>query len=165
MSHYAKLHRALVAAAIVGFAVACADQTSPTTSGDPLKDLVHLTADTGSAGPGEQPTPGAFHGRVLGQSTPGAIDTLDTATRVANVLVKIYSHVQVSTTDTLGVGPEVARTTTDGNGDFQTPTLPGALYIVTFTPPVGSPYRGVYVVATAFSRSGDYPWLIVLPKQ
>src|SRR3954469_6351294 len=162
MSHRAKFHHALVAGAAIALTVACSDRTAPGDSAGPLKDLVHQTPDTGTGGPPQQPSPGSFHGRVLGQSAPGSVDTLNTAPRIANVSVKIYSHVTTTSGDTLWGGPEVARTTTDANGDFQTPTLAGALYIVTFTPASGSPYRGVYVVATASARSGDFSWVIVL---
>jgi hypothetical protein len=162
MSHISTLRRSLAAVVIIGFAVACADQTSAPSSGDPLKDLVRDT--TSHTGPSDQSTPGYFHGTVRGQSAPGATDTMNTAPRIANVVVTIYSLGLKSTTDTLGVGPEVARTSTDASGQFQTPTLPGAFYIVTFTPPSGSPYHGVYVVATAYTRSADLEWFIVLPK-
>jgi hypothetical protein len=162
MSQSSTLHRSFVTVLIMGLAMGCADQPSAPRSGDPLKDLVRDT--TSHTGPTEQSTPGYFRGTVCGQSAAGATDTMNTAPRIANVVVTIYSLGPKSTTDTLGVGPEVARTSTDASGQFQTPTLPGAFYIVTFTPPSGSPYHGVYVVAMAYTRSADLEWFIVLPK-
>jgi hypothetical protein len=160
----------VMAAAAVGIA-ACGDTTSPdTSSSNPLKNLIRASAGSGdtakTGGTGGQQGDGLFHVTVRGLSAPGATDTLNTAPRLANVSVTVYSHVTTSTGDTLGVGPAVAHVTTDANGDFQTPVLPGALYIVTFTPPANSPYiNGVYVVATAYAHSGDYPWYIVLQKK
>jgi hypothetical protein len=114
--------------------------------------------------PPQTPTPGSFHGTVLGHTTlPAGTDTLNTLPRIVGARLVAYSHVQPTTSDTLGVGPEVASVTTDANGQFQFPTLAGALYIVTITPPSGSKYQGVWVAAIAHTHSGDYPWWVVLP--
>jgi hypothetical protein len=51
---------------------------------------------------------------------------------------------------------------TDANGHFQLPTLAGGDYVVAFSPPEGSNYRGVWATATVSNHSADYPWWVVL---
>jgi hypothetical protein len=94
---------------------------------------------------------------------PPGTDTLSTLPRIVGARVTAYTHGQPTATDTLGVGQQVASVTTDANGRFQLPTLPGGLYIVTIAPPAGSAYQGVYVAAMAYEHSADYPWWVVLP--
>jgi len=151
----------------VGIAVACGSDsggTGPTSS--PLTGLVSGVTNDSSpvTTPPPQPTPGSFHGTVMGHSAfPPGTDTLSTLPRIAGARLTAYAHVQASAGDTLGVGPEVASVTTDANGQFQFPTLAGALYIVTITPPAGSKYQGIWVAAIAHAHSADYPWWVVLP--
>ena len=45
------------------------------------------------------------------------------------------------------------------------PELAGGEYVVTFTPPTGSIYRGVYAWGPVHSHTYDYPWFVVLPKK
>jgi hypothetical protein len=153
------------AIALVTFTSACAD-SGPTSSSSPLAGLTRgATGDSSSTPPDTAASsPGYFHGTVLGheQFTSGT-DTLNALPRVANARVTAYSHASPTSGDTLGVGPEVASVLTGANGQFQLPTLPGGLYIVTINPPSGSKYQGVWVTAIAHSHSGDYSWWVVLP--
>ena len=65
--------------------------------------------------------------------------------------------------DSIGVGTVVANIVTDANGDWQLPTMSGGEYVVTFVPPDGSKYRGVWAVAIAHSGSNQQAWFIMLP--
>lgn len=151
----------------VALAVACTSDsagTGPTPS--PLAGLVAGATNDSSpvTTPPPNPTPGSFHGTIMGHSQfPPGTDTLSTLPRIAGARLVAYSHVQPSAGDTLGVGQEVASVTTDANGQFQFPTLPGALYVVTIAPPAGSKYQGIWVAAVAHAHSADYPWWVVLP--
>ena len=155
------------AVAVLGVAVACggdAGSTTPVVS--PLAGLAAgATNDSNPVtSPPAQPTPGSFHGTVMGHSPfPPGTDTLSQLPRIAGARLTAYSHVAPTAGDTLGVGPEVASVVTDANGTFQFPTLPGALYLVTITPPSGSKYQGVWVAAYAHAHSNDYAWWVVLP--
>lgn len=158
---------AACAIAFVGITVACggdAPATGPLTT--PLAGLVPGASNDSSpvTNPPPDPTPGSFHGTVMGHSPfPPGTDTLSQLPRIAGARVTAYAHGQPSAGDTLGVGPQVASVTTDANGQFQIPTLPGGLYIVTIVPQAGSQYQGVYVAAIAHAHSADYPWWVVLP--
>lgn len=159
--------RLLVVLTTFAAVAACADGSSPT--GPDLSPLTGLVrGSTNDSSPVTQPpdtSSGTFHGTVLGH-VDGATgnDTLATLPRIAGVRLTAYTHGQPSSGDTLGVGREVASVVTDANGHFAFPTLAGGLYIVTIVPPDNIGYQGVYVAAMAYSRSGDYPWWIVLPK-
>ncbi len=155
------------AVGMVGLAVACGSDTVGTGPiSSPLAGLVPgATNDSNPVTtPPPTPSPGSFHGTILGHATlPAGSDTLSTLPRIVGARLTAYTHVQSTASDTLGVGVEVASVTTDANGQFQFPSLPGALYIVTVAPPAGSKYQGIWVAAVAHSHSADYPWWVVLP--
>jgi hypothetical protein len=83
--------------------------------------------------------------------------------RLANIRVNVYPR--LSATNPLDVGPVAASVLTDANGYFQTPALSGGDYVITFAPPAGSIYQGVWATATANTHSSDYPWWVVLSKK
>jgi hypothetical protein len=97
---------------------------------------------------------------VLGYE-PGP-DTLASAVKLPNVKVTAYLRISMST-DSIGLGTIVASTVSDANGEWQLPTMPGDEYIVTFVPPEGSKYRGVWTIATAHQNSNQQAWFIMLP--
>ena len=121
-----------------GLSVACSD--SPTESeNSPLAGLTQRDA-ADSVGnplppPPANPTPGSFHGTVLGPSQPGSgNDSLATAPRVAGAVVIAYP-------------------------------VTGGTYVVTFTPPANSIYGGVWVTAATSANSNDHPWWVILWKK
>jgi hypothetical protein len=59
----------------------------------------------------------------------------------------------------------VASTITGADGKFTLPTIAGGPYAVTFTPPNGSIYGGVWVTGTIHSASHEFPWWVVLWKK
>jgi hypothetical protein len=157
--------------AAAGIAIACGGDMGDVGTGPVASPLSGLSAGaTNDSSPVTTPpanaTPGSFHGTVMGHSPfPPGTDTLSALPRVVGARLAAYVHVQPSAGDTLGVGAQVASVTTDANGQFQFPTLAGALYIVTITPPAGSTYQGVWVTAVAQAHSADYPWWVVLPMK
>lgn len=162
------LYRRVAAAAplfsfAVAVAAACADSVPPVAS--PLEGLARVgTNDTSLSPPGQPPNtaPGSFHGYFLGY-TPGAgSDTLATSEPIANATVRAYTRVATATD---GVGPLAATVTTDAAGLFQLPVMPGGEYIVSFTPPSASRYRGAWTLATASTTSNQYPWWIMVPPK
>jgi hypothetical protein len=142
---------------------ACADRAATQPAGEsPLVGLsVAGRNDTAQAptNPAE-PSPGFFRGTVYGY-VPGTSDTLETAERLSGVRVTAYPRVP-SRSDPYAVGPAAASVTTDANGGFVLPTLPGGEYAVTFTPPETSKYRAGWTVGVAYAGSGDHPWWIML---
>lgn len=164
---------ALVAGAVIG----CADGSTAIDS-SPLDGLTRAASTDSGGGPppttpppdsGATPPvsgPGTFRGYVRGQSEPGTgPDTLASAPKLPNVRVTAYPRVQSSGADSIRLGPEASSALTDANGEFRLAELPGGEYVVTFVPPEGSIYRGVYATATANSQSVNYPWWVVLPKK
>lgn len=151
-----------------GLAIACSDD--PTGSEDsPLAGLAPRTASDSIGNPPPppptNPTPGSFHGTVLGPSEPGAgNDSLATAPRVAGVVVSARLVTGGSEADP-DLGPVAASVTTGADGKFQLPTLSGGTYVVTFTPPANSIYGGVWVTSTTSATSNDWPWWVVLWKK
>jgi hypothetical protein len=83
--------------------------------------------------------------------------------RLGGVAIAVYPQLTGGATPT--VGAVVASTVTGTDGKFTLPTLPGGMYVVTFTPPNGSVYGGVWVTATAYDGSSEYPWWVVLPRK
>jgi hypothetical protein len=177
----------IVCAALAVFALACASDGPMTVDRSPLQGLTKVASNDSSSGTPEGPTnspttpgtpsdtgggvptpppgPGEAHGFVLGVAEPGSgSDTLATSPRIADVRVTAYPRLESSGPE-LKTGPAAASVLTDGKGEFKLPSLPGGQYIVTFNPPEGSKYAGVYVTGTIHSRSGDYAWWIVLPKK
>lgn len=166
-----RIHRKapwFLALTVVGtLVIACSDSVSPSGPGSsPLSGLrASSTNDSNTTPSPSQPaSQGTFRGTVMGHAdfAPGT-DTLATLPRIVGAILVAYEQGQPTASDPVGVGAEVARTTTDANGTFQFPTLPGGTYVVTITPPAGSAYQGVWVTATAHSHSADYGWWVVLP--
>jgi hypothetical protein len=144
-------------------AAACADQAATQPTGEsPLAGLSAAGRNDTAQAPANpaEPTPGFFRGTVYGY-IPGRSDTLETAVRLAGVRVTAYPRVP-SSSDPYAVGPAAASVTTDANGEFVLPTLPGGEYAVTFTPPEGSKYRAAWTVGVAHAGSGDRPWWVML---
>lgn len=112
--------------------------------------------------PPAEATPGSFHGYVLGPGT--GPDTMATAPRLQGVVVTVYPFLGGSGQEPI-VGEAVAAMTTDANGVFQSPTVPGGEYVVTFVPPENSIYRGVYVTTTIHDGSNSGNWWVVLPRK
>ena len=164
MSGLSRLALGLFAGALV----ACGSD-NPTASDDsPLAGLTKTegrdSTGTSVPNPPTPGTPGYFRGTVLGPSVPGAgNDSLATAPRISGVVVTAYPRLSD------GVPPEVgaaaATVTTGSDGKFQLPTLSAGEYVVTFNPPSGSIYTGVWVTATAYAGSSEWPWWVVLPKK
>lgn len=156
---------ALVLACVASFALACSENTDPDTS--PIAGLRESSASDSTGAPPPPPpnpaSPGYVHGTVLGPSAPGAgNDSLNTAPRVAGVVITAYPRISPSSDD---LGPAAASVTTGADGKFQFPTLPGGDYVVTFEPPAGSIYGGVYVSGPIHDKSHEWPWWVVLWKK
>ncbi|HEX9562931.1 MAG TPA: hypothetical protein VF981_03140 [Gemmatimonadaceae bacterium] len=155
-------------AILATLALACSD--NPTASeNSPLAGLTlrEGTDSVGNPPPPEptNPTPGSFHGTVLGQSEPGAgNDSLITAPRVADVVVTVFP-VTGGEPGAPTLGTAEATVTTGADGKFQLPTLAGGMYVVTFNPPGSSIYGGVWVTAATSAQSNDHPWWVVLWKK
>lgn len=155
----------LIAASLLLALAACDDLSAP----DNDAPFAGLTAASVADSLGNTPptapasaTPGYFRGTVLGPSAPGAgNDSLETAPRVVGARIAAFPVVGGSPASP-ELGAEAAVATTDATGRFTLPTLSAGLYVVTITPPDGSPYGGVWVTATAHATSYEHPWWIVL---
>jgi hypothetical protein len=158
---------ALLLALTSGLAVACSD--SPTENeDDPLAGLAQREGSDSVGNtlpaPPATPTPGGFHGTVLGPATPGpGVDTLATAPRISGVLVKAFKVIGGSEAEP-ELGPVEQSVTTSADGKFAL-TLSGGSYVVTFTPPANSIYGGVWVTASTSATSNDWPWWVILWKK
>jgi hypothetical protein len=152
---------------VCGLLAACAgSDPSSLTAVDPRAGLTQTTpADSGSGNPPEQLAPGYFRGVIVAPSAPGAVDTLVTASPLADVQVVLYQCCKPTSNDSLGVGDRVASTVSDASGHFATPVVPGGRYVVTFVPSPSSGYAGVWAVATAYDKSSIYDWHVVLPNR
>lgn len=162
-----KLKFVLCAAVAIGI-VACDEPLLTGPGASALAGLAPGTTNDSNpvTSPPPNPTPGSFHGTVMGHLVLYNLrDTISMRPRIAGARLIAYAHVRPTATDTLGIGLAVASVVSDANGGFQFPTLPGALYIVTVTPPPISPYQGVWVAAVAHSHSSDYPWSVELPAK
>jgi hypothetical protein len=73
--------------------------------------------------------------------------------------------VQPTSSDTLGIGPAAATVVTGSDGLFQLPMLPAGEYVITFNPPEGSIYGGVWTTGPIHDKSHEHPWWIVLWKK
>lgn len=150
-----------------GLAVACSDSTTE-PGNDPLAGLAQREGSDSVGNPlptpPPNPTPGGFHGTVLGPSTPGpGVDTLATAPRISGVVVKAFKVVGGSEAEP-ELGPVEQSATTGADGKFAL-TLSGGSYVVTFTPPANGIYGGVWVTASTSATSNDWPWWVVLWKK
>lgn len=163
-----RLRAASLAALILVAMVACGDSaTDPVNT--PLDGLARSSvADSvGNVPPAPQAAaaPGYFRGTVLGPSTPGAgNDSLSTAPRVAGAVVTAFPVVGGDDADP-EIGDAAATATTGADGRFTLATLPGGTYVVTIAPPASSPYRGVWVTASAHAGSHEHPWWVVLQER
>ena len=109
---------------------------------------------------------GYFRGTVMGPALPGAgNDSLATSPKIAGVTVTIYPRIESTLSSQIPVGPAAGTAVTNAQGLFQLPVLPAGEYVVTFVPPAGSIYQGVYAFGPLRSNSGEYPWWVVLPKK
>jgi hypothetical protein len=150
-----------------GFAVACSD--GPTETDDsPLAGLSQRDGGDSVGNPlpppPTNPTPGSFHGTVLGPSEPGTGgDTLATAPRVSGVVVTAYPVTGGSQADP-DLGQAEKSVTTGADGKFAL-TLSGGNYVVTFNPPSSGIYGGVWVTASTSATSNDHPWWVILWKK
>ena len=154
----------LVLALSSALTVACSD--SPTaTENSPLAGLAQRDGKDSVGNPlpppPTNPTPGSFHGTVLGPSAPGSgNDSLATAPRVSGVVVTAYPITGGTQADP-DLGPAEKSVTTGSDGKFAL-TLAGGDYVVTFTPPASSIYGGVWVTAATSATSNDHPWWVIL---
>ena len=149
-------------------ALACGDSkpTTPDEGNDPLQNLVQVQSPDTARGGGGGPPPtiqgdGFFRGVVKGYSEADFPDTLRSAKPLAGVTVTAYPAELTNGDPKLG--PPASVVTTNANGEFTFPTLPGRLYVVTFVPASGDAYDSAWTLATAHSQSGDRPWTIMLP--
>lgn len=160
----------LTLALATGVLVACSSDSPTGTTDTPLAGLSAREGNDSIGNPlppqPANPTPGSFHGTVLGQSESGATgDTLATAARVADVVVTAYP-VTGGTVANPTLGAAEASVTTGADGKFQLPELAGGEYVVTFNPPASSIYGGVWVSqAFTSAQSNDLPWWVVLWKK
>ena len=95
-------------------------------------------------------------------------DTISNAVKMQGVLVRAYAYSGAVGNDGLPVpGALAGSVTTDANGLFQMPTLPGGQYVVTITvqPPDDATWIGGWTVATVNAESNRYPWWILLPRK
>lgn len=150
----------------VAIAAACSTDTTVQPNPSPLAGLNHSeSGDTANVNHSPTGTgPGYFRGTVLGPSAPGAgNDSLNTAPRIAGVVVTIYQR--QSGVDTVAVGDAKGTVTTGADGKFTLPTLPAGEYVVTFVPPSNSGYYGAYAFGPLRENSSDFPWWVVLAKK
>jgi len=167
MTRFRKPVLSLVVALTAGlFVAACSD--SPTANqNSPLTGLAQREGKDSTGNPlpppPTNPTPGSFHGIVLGPSAPGSTDTLATAPRIADVVVTAYP-VTGGTQAVPTLGAAEQSVTAGADGKFQL-TLSGGDYVVTFNPPASSIYGGVWVTASTSANSNDWPWWVVLSRK
>lgn len=79
------------------------------------------------------------------------------------MVIRAYP-VSASTTGGMQLGDPVGQTTTDAVGRFTFPTIPGGDYVITFTPPAGSSFQGVWVAGLIHGSSQEWPWRVTLPR-
>jgi len=163
--------RAGLLATVIAVAAACGDSPQAPTPSNPLNGVVAQSA-VDSAGNGiDQPLSpqgsGKVRGTVLAPSAPGAgNDSLNTATRIAGVVIRIYPIIGSPDVATPTLGPLEATVTTDANGRFETPVISGAQgwHVLTFTPPAGTGYQAVWSRTQFWSQSAERPWWVTLPR-
>ncbi|MCA0374230.1 MAG: hypothetical protein LCH84_01090 [Gemmatimonadetes bacterium] len=175
MSRTRTLHRTprlAVAALFLTMSVAaCSDDPGSPTPANPLAGLVGKPA-VDSAGHGI-PVPlspsgaGFVRGTVIAPSAPGAgNDSLNTATRIAGVIVRVYPVIGSPDVPSPTLGAVVATDTTDATGQFQTPVIAGgqSWHVLTFTPPTGSAYQAVWSRTQFWTQSSERRWWVTLPR-
>jgi hypothetical protein len=152
-------------------AAACSDSPGEPTPSNPLAGLVSKAAvDSTGNGVNQPLSPqgsGSVRGTVLAPSAPGAgNDSLNTATRIAGVVIRIYPVIGSPDVASPTLGPLQATVTTDANGRFQTPVIDGTQgwHVLTFTPPAGSGYQAVWSRTQFWTQSADHPWWVTLPR-
>lgn len=155
-------------ALVVLFAAACGREVM-VPEASPLSGLVRVFNEDSTGTPVEPPegAPGSgyFGGIIRGPSPTSATgDTLGTAPRIANVVIRAYPVIG-GIAGALELGPEVGSTTSDAEGAFTSPLLSGGDYAVTFTPPPGSGYTGTYTLTHIDAQSHTYPWWVTLPRE
>ena len=159
--------RSLVFFAVATIATACSTEPTVGPDSSPLAGL-DLSASGDTANSTHSPSgmgPGYFQGTVLGPSSPGAgNDSLNTAPRIAGVVVTIYQR-KAGTGDAVEAGDAKGSVTTGTDGKFTLPTLPAGEYVVTFVPPASSGYHGAYAFGPLRENSSQYPWWVVLAKK
>lgn len=152
-------------AALLLFAAAACSEKPTTVEPSILRGLSQGESNdtVGTAPPPPtQATPGSFRGFVLGPGT--GPDTMATAPRLEGIVVTAYRLLGWSGQEP-SVSDAIATMTSDAGGTFQSPTIPGGEYVVTFVPPASSIYRGVYVTTTIHAASSDGNWWVVLPRK
>ncbi len=147
-------------------ALACGNPEEPVGK-DVLAGLSATAARDSSGGalpPGAVSTaPGSISGTVRGPGGTGS-DTLATSTRLSGVKVAAFK-VLGGTAVAPDLSAQVVATTTDTFGKFTLPEVPAADYVVTFTPPEGSAYTGVWVTSRIDAVRALLPWWVTLPKK
>ena len=157
--------------AVIAMAAACGGSVDEPVVPGPLAGFVGKTAvdSTGTGVP--QPTSpqgsGYVRGTVIAPSASGAgNDSLNTATRIAGVIIKIYPIIGDPNVASPTLGALLNTVTTDANGQFQTPVIDGSQgwHALTFTPPTGSGYQAVWSRTQFWTGSATYPWWVTLPR-
>lgn len=156
---------------LLALAAACGSATDSTPDASPLVGLSGIDAvDSAGHGVSVPLSPqgsGYVRGTVLAPSPPGAgNDSLQTAPRIAGVVIRIYPIVgnPIGANPTLGA--LLTTVTTDANGRFQTPVIDGTAgwHALTFTPPASAGYQAVWARTQFWTGSSDTPWWVTLPR-
>ena len=147
--------------------VACSDTPTGSNLPSALSGLSEASIhdSTGTTPPAPGNGSGQVHGTVLAPSVPGSgNDSLETAPRIAGAIIKAYP---VTSSNPLTLADPVASVTTDAEGRFELPELPGGEYVVTVEPPAqaAQTYHGQWLRGPIGTNSGDYPWWVVLAKR
>lgn len=149
-------------------AVACSETTAPDGTQAVLAGLIGSTTQDSAGNAAPPPAGGAgtgyFRGYVRGPNAPGAGgDTLATSPRIAGVIVRAYP-ITGSGPSGPQLGALAGQVTTDAEGAFTFPSIPGGEYAVTFHPPAGSGYLGIWVSGPIHPTSHEHPWWVTLPR-
>ena len=157
----------LFLAFITAATVACSSDPLTQPTGDRLTGFsVGQVADSTPSGAPLGTAAVQVGGTVKGVGT--GTDTMSTAPILANVEIRAFKHLGYSGNDVL-IGEQIGALTTDANGWFGYLSLDPGKYVVTFTPPAGSAFRGIYVT---YESRGSAPgntvaslWSIYLPRK
>lgn len=175
MWHRPSLSTTLSYATMCLVIAACAGPTAgPDGTDFAYEEDVRRLAATDSVGvplppPGTDPTgPGVIRGFVRAAGGAAGGDTLSSSPRLSGVVVRAFPVISasaavgaVSPTVLSGTGPLAAQGTTDVNGAFALPQLPGGLYKVSFQPP-GETYVWAWVYGEVHGNSEALPWWVTL---